>query len=111
MHPNVNCELILKLNIQNIWETVSPSIDILIKTIEIRDEMLSKFREICYEEYLLSLRENYKDLHEINYSEKTTKYVQLKQLFKLYYTQKERGVQKREKGSLMINIYILLKSE
>ena len=32
--------------------------------------MLLKFREIWYEEYLLSLRENCKDLHETNYSEK-----------------------------------------
>ena len=29
-----------------------------------------KFREMGYEEYLLSLRENYKDFHETNNSEK-----------------------------------------
>ena len=41
---------------------------VLIKTTEIRDEML--FREIWYEEYLLDFRENCKDLQETNYLEK-----------------------------------------
>ena len=29
--------------------------------------MLSKFREVCYQDYLLSLREKCRDLHEINF--------------------------------------------
>ena len=70
MRPNVNSELILKPNVQNMWETVPPAKDVFIKTIEICDEMLLKFREIWYKEYLLSLREKCKDFHETNYSEK-----------------------------------------
>ena len=41
--------------------------DVLIKIIEILDEMLLKFGKIWYEEYLLSLRENCLGLHETNY--------------------------------------------
>ena len=55
--PNVNSELKLKPNVQNIWKTSRPSRDVLIKTFEICDEMLLKFREIWNEKYLLSLRE------------------------------------------------------
>ena len=32
--------------------------------------MLDKFKELWYEEYLLSLRESFKDLHEVNFSNK-----------------------------------------
>ena len=56
LRPNINSELILKPHIQNIWETGLLSSDVLIKTVEIRDEML-KLREIWYGEYFLSLRE------------------------------------------------------
>ena len=69
MCPYVNSELILKPNVQNIWETGPPSRDVLIKTIEICDEMLLMFQEIWMEEYLLSLREICKDLYETNYLE------------------------------------------
>ena len=47
-----------------------PSRDVLVTTIEFRDEMLFKFREIWYVEYLLCFRENCRELHETNYSEK-----------------------------------------
>ena len=46
-----------------------PSRDAFIKTIKIRDQVLLKFREMCSEEYVFSLRENCKDLHETNNSE------------------------------------------
>ena len=32
-----------------------------------RDKTLEDFRNIWYEEYLLSLREQWKDLHEVNF--------------------------------------------
>ena len=64
LRPNVNSELILKLNVQNIWETGVLSRDVFITIIEIRDEMSLKFREMWNEEYLLSLRENCKEYSE-----------------------------------------------
>ena len=42
----------------------------LIKSIEARDAMLSKFRELWYQGYLSSLREQCRDLHEINFQNK-----------------------------------------
>ena len=44
--PNVNSELILKPNVQNIWETGPLSSDVFIKSVVIRDKMLLRFREI-----------------------------------------------------------------
>ena len=70
LRPNFQSKLILKPNVQNIQENGPPSRDVLIKTSKIRVEMLLKFREMRFEEYMLSLRENYKDEHETNNSKK-----------------------------------------
>ena len=42
----------------------------VIKSIEACDAMLTKFRELWYQDYLLSLREQWRDLHEINFQSK-----------------------------------------
>ena len=50
------------------WEVDPPSRDVLLKTIDFRNEVFAKFRELWYEEYLLSLREHYRELHEYNWT-------------------------------------------
>ena len=44
--------------------------DNLIEALSSRDEMLSHFKELWYDSYLLSLREACKDLHQINWNNK-----------------------------------------
>ena len=46
---------------QDVWKANSPSRSGVIKSIEACDVMLSKFRELWYQDYLLSLREKCRD--------------------------------------------------
>ena len=39
----------------------------LVKSLEIRDCLLYKFKALWYEEYLLGLKETFKDLHETKF--------------------------------------------
>ena len=64
--PNVNLGLVLKLDHQDVWKSDTPSRLNVVKSIEARDSMSTRFREIWYQNYLLSLREQRKDLHEVN---------------------------------------------
>lgn len=56
----------MKLDDKNVWKSDSPSRLNVIKSIENRDAMLAKFRELWYHDYLLSLRKQCRDLHEVN---------------------------------------------
>ena len=40
---------------------------ILVKSLEIRDRLLDRFKELWYEEYLLGLKETFKNLHEAKF--------------------------------------------
>ena len=51
-----------------IWESDAPSRSDMVKTLEIRDEMIEKFRDLWYHEYLLSLRESLKDIHQMEFN-------------------------------------------
>ena len=60
--------LVLKLDDQDVWKSDPPSRLNVVKSIEARDAMLTRFRELWYQNYLLSLREQCKDLHEVNFN-------------------------------------------
>ena len=70
LRPNVNVGLILKMDDQDVWKAGPPSRSGVIKSIEPRDTKLSKFCYLWYQDYLLSLREQCWDLHEINFQNK-----------------------------------------
>ena len=65
-----NCNVVLRLNEVPIWEREPMSRDTLIDTLHSRDEMLSHFRELWYDSYLLSLRESCRDLHQVQWNDK-----------------------------------------
>ena len=52
---------------QDVWKADPPSRPSVIKSIEVCDAMFLKFRELWYQDYFLSLREQWGDLHEINF--------------------------------------------
>ena len=64
---NVNAGLLLELDDRNIWDSDSPSQSDVVSSIQTCDNMVSRFRELWYESYLLSMREQCKDLHEIDF--------------------------------------------
>ena len=68
LRPNANLGLVLKLDDQDVWKSDPPSRLNVVKSIEARDSMLTRFRELWYQNYLLSLREQCKDLHEFNFN-------------------------------------------
>lgn len=70
LRPNVNAGLLLKVENPDLCETEPPSRTEVVESINIRDELLTKFRELWYQEYLLSLREQCRDLHEIDFTNK-----------------------------------------
>ena len=70
LRPNVNVGLILKMDDQDVLKADPSSRSGIIKSIEDRDAMLSKFRELWYQDYSLSLREQCRDLHKINFQNK-----------------------------------------
>lgn len=67
LRPNANLGLVLKLDDQDVWKSDSPSRLNVVKSIEARDSMLTRFHKLWYQDYLLSLREQCKDLHEVNF--------------------------------------------
>ena len=66
--PNGN--VILRFNEDPIWERDPTSRDTLIDTLSSRDELLSHFKELWYNSYLLSLKEKCRDLHQFNWNDK-----------------------------------------
>ena len=60
--------LVLKLDDQDVWKSDPPSRLNVIKSIEDCDSMITRFRELWLQNYLLSLREQCKDLHEVNFN-------------------------------------------
>ena len=57
----------MKIDDRNIWDSDPPSQSDVVSSIQTRDNMVSRFRELWYESYLLSMREQCKDLHEIDF--------------------------------------------
>ena len=64
------CNFLIRFDEDPIWERDPTSRDNLIGALSLRDEMLSHFKELWYDSYLLSLRETCKDLHQINWNNK-----------------------------------------
>ena len=64
--PYVN-NLLFKSNGENILVTGPPTRQKVTQSLINRDNTLEEFRNLWYEEYLISLREQWKDLHEVNF--------------------------------------------
>ena len=62
--------VILRFDEDPIWERDSTSRDTLIDALSSRDELLSHFKELWYDSYLLSLRKTLRDLHQVNWNNK-----------------------------------------
>ena len=68
---NANSHLLLTQEEDcQLWDRDPPSRESFISTLSSRDEIFDHFRELWYENYLLSLRENCKNLHERNWENK-----------------------------------------
>ena len=70
LHPNANSEIVFKPNNNVLWEDDPPSKSKVVNSLAVRDEMLDKFHELYYNDYLLSLRETCKDLHQVDFVNK-----------------------------------------
>ena len=70
IRPLINSDFLFKDPEASVFTADPPSRKVLIKSLQDRDKILEDFRSIYYEEYLLSLREQCKDLHQINFSNK-----------------------------------------
>ena len=68
--PYVNDNLLFMSNDITILQTDPPTRQEVNRSLLNRDKVLEQFRNLWYEEYLISLREQWKDLHEINFSNK-----------------------------------------
>ena len=68
--PYVNDNLLFMSNDKTILQTDPPTRQEVNRSLLNRDKVLEQFRNLWYEEYLISLREQWKDLHEINFSNK-----------------------------------------
>ena len=65
-----NCNVILRFDEDPIWERDPPSRDGLVDVLSSRDELLSHFKKLWYDSYLLSLRESCRELHQVNWNNK-----------------------------------------
>ena len=54
----------------DLLEKIPPSRKVVIKALKNYDQIISEFKKLWHEEYLLSLREQCKDLHEIDFENK-----------------------------------------
>ena len=70
LRPNTNNNFNFEANIETGIDVEPPSRTELIETLEIRDEVLNKFKKLWYEDYLISLRESSRDLHQLEYVNK-----------------------------------------
>ena len=68
--PYVDNSLLFKSEDENLLKADTPCRKQVIKTLEHREYLVEKFREMWYQEYLASLRELHKDLHEVNFENK-----------------------------------------
>ena len=62
--------IILRAGDSSNWETDPPSREALSESLASRDEILSHFKEMWYEQYLLSLRETCRNMHQVEWQER-----------------------------------------
>ena len=70
MKADPNCNTISRFDEDPIWERDPTSRDTFLDALFSRDELLSHFKELWYNSYLLSLRETCRDLHQISWNDK-----------------------------------------
>ena len=70
LKPYVDNSLFFKSENENLLASEPLSRKQVIKTLEHREYLLKQFKELWYQEYLVSLRETCKDLHEISFENK-----------------------------------------
>ena len=67
LRPNINTGIIVNTRQENSDNLDPPSRLELVKSLENREELINKFKSSWYDEYLLSLREVSKDLHQSSF--------------------------------------------
>ena len=70
LKPYVDNSLLFKSESENLLASEPPCRKQVVKTLEHREYLLKQFKELWYQEYLVSLRETCKDLHEISFENK-----------------------------------------
>ena len=68
--PYVHDSLMFCYDEDDLLEKAPPSRKVVVKALKNRDQIISEFKKLWHEEYLLSLREQCKDLHEIDFENK-----------------------------------------
>ena len=70
LKPQVENGLLFKSENENLLASEPPGRKQIVKTLEHREYLLKQFKELWYQEYLVSLRETCKDLHQIDFENK-----------------------------------------
>ena len=70
LNPHASEGIVLQAEDKELLDADPPAREEILKSLEVRDAVLNKFRELYYKEYLLSLNEQCKNLHEINFENK-----------------------------------------
>ena len=73
LFPNAKNSVMLKSNSHDLGEVTAPSQTQVEQSIQLRENILSKFKSLWYEEYLLGLRELCIDLHETKFENRIKK--------------------------------------
>ena len=68
--PYVNDSLVFKSNGESVLVSGPPTRQKVTQSLINRDKTLEEFRSLWYDEYLISLREQWKNLHEVNFTNK-----------------------------------------
>ena len=68
LYPNAESNLILRKPNELLPKSVSRNV--LVKSLDTREKMVSQFKDLWYEQYLLSLRSLYKNLYESDFENK-----------------------------------------
>ena len=70
LNPFASEGVVLQAEDKELLDADPPAREDILKSLEVRDAVLNKFRELYYREYLLSLNEQCRNLHEVNFENK-----------------------------------------
>ena len=73
LQPLSEANLLLKSDDSAIWTKDPPSNSDICESLNMRVKSVDKFRDLWYQDYLLSLREQCKDLYNVDFSNKINK--------------------------------------
>ena len=70
LNPHANEGIVIQAEDRDLLDADPPAREAILKSLEIRDAVIEKFRRLYYNEYLLSLNEQCRNLHESDFQNK-----------------------------------------